>query len=857
MGLNFGAGCIDLKVEWPKIFPGGLFGPKPCRWFGGCKLPPGTKPPPPGTKPPPPGTKPPPPGTKPPPPDPEHPDPENPNPPPGPPPPDDDTPEDDDYGDDGCGPLGCRGYCYVEKGCPPCPTEICGGPQCKKPGGCGPKPGPDPTPDPTRTRKCEKEQETTVTDRIVNCFENFKVEPTTIASINFTLTETLTSACLTFEATQTGCGIVGMSTTTTVSSTTTTSSSSAPMCSRAPLDLDNDEGDNEQPPKTTDGPACDRAPLMLDGDEGDNVHPRKTPDGPACTRAPLSVDDDEGNNEMPADMSSSLWASFTPTPSANSSSAASSTSESSSSASRVPPPSTLSMPVTTPPWGTGIPTGTPTPGNCDGCKAHFDELAKMKCKPDGSDAEACAKWSLAALCYGADSPDYCKTGSCKLSACPKQNPGDFSHGEPASPFTTVLSLSRTTLTATVTPAPSSTLSLSASPTPTCKTGGSISPHGKWTAYVEQEIKGNHDASFAWTLWDENGCEAGKGSASNNQILGADILAEIGAQDRPREQMMGYMLHTNVSESTSKAESEMLFTISKPPVGCTEMCWVRWKINNDFDSNAWQITDDCAQKCGMRKFGPSDVTCDGGMNKFKQTDDGNIKKRGGYCTWRMPFEPANDDPPPPTPPITKNSKWTLKIQQEMQYDDSSIEWWLIDQNGNEAGHGKAQQHARVKGSWLGRVTIEDQGRDDDPANKMPYKVTMMVSEPTNKDKSRVWLQMPNDPAYTGCGERSEQCKAYIVTETDDETSPLYFRDCARYCNNKPLITSDDAGCVPMPGAFKKKNAGYERDFECWWHGVWAARERKTFSAPPAMGALGIDGALKGTWGNETWSNGTWA
>ncbi|KAJ4337253.1 hypothetical protein N0V95_008390, partial [Ascochyta clinopodiicola] len=589
MGLPLGPGCVDIKVDWPTIFPWGVFGQNPCKWFGGCKLPPGV------------------------------------NPPPG-PPPEDDNPNNDDFGEEGCGPFGCRGYCYVEGGCEPCPSEICGGPKCTKPGGCGPKTGPDPKPDPTRKSKCEEDQKTTVTERLVSCFVDLKVEPTTIHSLNYTLTETLTSACLSFEATYTGCGILGTTTTTTVSSFTTTSSE-GPACTRAPLDLDDDEGDNEQPTKTTDGPSCTRAPLMLDDDEGDNEQP-KSSEAPACTRAPLSLDDDGGNNEMPGDMSSSFWMSQSPTPSANPSSIASSTTansssiasstmsmtlslsanSSSTSASRVLPPSTLSMSTTTHSWGAGIPSGTPTPGNCGDCKSYFDVIAIGKCKPDGSDAQDCAKWSLAALCFDYRSPEYCKTGSCKHSACPKDNPGDYSKANPASPFTTVLSLSSTTVSVTATPS-KTTVSLSTSATPTCHSGGSISPHGKWTAYLEQVNYGTQYSDFMWTLWDENGCEAGKGSANNRQLLGAEIITDIGVQGRPRQQMMGYMVHANLTASTSTSRSEIQFTISKPPTGCTEFCWARWKISNGIATKPWEITDDCTQQCGMRKFTPTDVGCD--------------------------------------------------------------------------------------------------------------------------------------------------------------------------------------------------------------------------------------------------------
>lgn len=243
---------LTISVDWSLIFPVSFFGPDPCKWFG-C------------------------------------------------PPPIGELPGPGGGGGQQCGILGCNGYCYDPSGlgCEPCPPEICNGPKCTLPGGCGPKPGIDPTPVPSRKPKdpneCEEKEKTTVTERMVSCFEDLELMPTTIASINYTQTETITSACVTFEATNSACGLMGYSTTTTVSSFTSTSSE-APACSRAPLDLNNDEGDNPQPPRTTDGPTCTRAPLSLDDDEGDNLHPEESP---SCSRAPLSLDDDEGDNEQP------------------------------------------------------------------------------------------------------------------------------------------------------------------------------------------------------------------------------------------------------------------------------------------------------------------------------------------------------------------------------------------------------------------------------------------------------------------------------------------------------------------------------------------------------------------------------
>ena len=192
MGLPFGPGCGDtsLDLDMPMLGLGcGIFGcDGACHLFGGCLLKP-----------------------------------------PSPPMPEPTTPPPSD-----CGPLGCGGYCNVKGGCKPCPPQICGGPQCTRLGGCGPSPGPMPTslrptdkPDP---EKCDEAQKTTVTERFVVCTEGFEIKPTTIASINFTISEMITSTCLPlYEATLTACCIMGWTSTTTVSSFT---SSTAPACTR-------------------------------------------------------------------------------------------------------------------------------------------------------------------------------------------------------------------------------------------------------------------------------------------------------------------------------------------------------------------------------------------------------------------------------------------------------------------------------------------------------------------------------------------------------------------------------------------------------------------------------------------------
>jgi hypothetical protein len=366
--------------------------------------------------------------------------------------------------------------------------------------------------------------------------------------------------------------------------------------------------------------------------------------------------------------------------------------------------------------------------------------------------------------------------------------------------------------------------------------------------------------FAWRLYDQNGCEAGNGRVESS-VLGSELVTDIGAQHRPQHQMQGYMVNANVTDSTSTARSEILFTISKPPLDCKEVCRVRWKVGSGNADKPWEITDDCASKCGKAMITTADVSCEDRLSKWNRNTRGTGYKRAGFCDWRMPFTPANDLPPPPPPPkpthppITRSSKWKVKIHQEMEYEDASVEWWLEDPNGFNAGHGKVSGHGEY---WLPMATIEDQGRDGDPDSKMPYKVTMKVANCLNKDKTRIYFEFPTETKDTGC---KTKCPwLYMVTETDDETDPFWFTDCKNQCGGIRLLTRDVVGCDPIPDAFMKKNAGYERTFECWWQGVWATRDLHLVGSGLSDGgfddgmggvvALGIDGGANGSWVNGT-------
>ncbi|KNG46052.1 glycoside hydrolase family 18 protein [Stemphylium lycopersici] len=183
MGLGFGPGCPGMEIDLD--IPCGLFGCDPCIFFG-C---PGIKP---------------------------------------------------------KGLIGWDGYCLGE-GCDPCPPELCKLPDCTIPGGCGPKPGPAPTkpaelPDP---EECDDSKRTVITERFVWCTEGFNVSALP-SSMRETSSTMISSMCLPMiDATVTVCGgaMPGFDTTTTQTGKNTLSSD-APACTRAPLSLDDDEGNN-------------------------------------------------------------------------------------------------------------------------------------------------------------------------------------------------------------------------------------------------------------------------------------------------------------------------------------------------------------------------------------------------------------------------------------------------------------------------------------------------------------------------------------------------------------------------------------------------------------------------------------
>ncbi|KAF2828249.1 glycoside hydrolase [Ophiobolus disseminans] len=163
-----------------------------------------------------------------------------------------------------CGLFGCGGWCFGMDECNECPKLLCPnvGPKI------GPPPTPLPVPTPTKpgdkpgdksdkSKKCEPKEYKTATERMVYCNEKVdlssRISATTIstwASTAVTTAVSTSSSCGTvFDVTITGCNAVNSMSTMTTKATKSNSISSSsetpgPACTRAPLSLDDDEGNN-------------------------------------------------------------------------------------------------------------------------------------------------------------------------------------------------------------------------------------------------------------------------------------------------------------------------------------------------------------------------------------------------------------------------------------------------------------------------------------------------------------------------------------------------------------------------------------------------------------------------------------
>jgi hypothetical protein len=155
-----------------------------------------------------------------------------------------------------CGLFGCGGFCFGLEGCTECPKLFCpkGGPEPGPPTS-GPLPVPTPKPG-EKPKPCEEKDYKVATERGVFCgdyvYLSSAISVSTISTWGETTAVTTsastTTTCHTawdFEVQ--GCDVHDVLTTTTSSVTYSNSISKetpGPACTRAPLSLDDDEGNN-------------------------------------------------------------------------------------------------------------------------------------------------------------------------------------------------------------------------------------------------------------------------------------------------------------------------------------------------------------------------------------------------------------------------------------------------------------------------------------------------------------------------------------------------------------------------------------------------------------------------------------
>lgn len=289
--------------------------------------------------------------------------------------------------------------------------------------------------------------------------------------------------------------------------------------------------------------------------------------------------------------------------------------------------------------------------------------------------------------------------------------------------------------------------------------------------------------------------------------------------------MGYNVHVDVTDSLSTSDSTIDFLISKWIDGCRMRCWPKWQINNRDSSESWKITENCAHQCGGPKFGPGEVSCSDDINKWHDADSTSHQKRGGYCTWRMPYKPGDDTPQPHGPASwTRASQWSLDIIQWMEYDQSSIEWWLKDPDGNNASH----YWWDTSNIILGSKTIDPDDPQNHPGLTMRYNMEVAVADPRNKDSTTVRITYMSDPRKD-CGYCNHggpcmsNCQPYYQTESNDEKRQSVLETCShdttwksKYpCPSSMLKDNTEFSCDKVSHTFYPLNAGFERRFRCWW------------------------------------------
>ena len=497
---------------------------------------------------------------------------------------------------------------------------------------------------------------------------------------------------------------------------------------------------------------------------------------------------------------------------------------------------------------------------CNCCKSTYNDCVSLWCKPDGSNAEYCARVCLTALCtFSKSSPEICHKGLCRLSACPKEKPKNVEDGQPADMFTTVLSLPATTVTVTLTPSPTTTPLPSVTPissVPQC-TPGRISRTSQWQA--QMELHSDKDgAQLTWDLYDHNGCHAGAGKADQllndgSPISGRDISpynamaaislakpeplvspnqpslsssddiiphmgqlhnspkylrTEITSHNRPTQHAMAYWLDTRIDDPQSD-HATATFTLMRPAALCKTQCLPSFSLSLDpstsTTTNRWRITNSCASTCANTALlMPADIGCSAPSVSASHT------RRTFWCWWRMPYAPGTYLDPPLAPDAT----WRIRLHQEMLFASASITWTLIDPHGYDAGSGLLSTDHEV--ASLSGVITSSPARL--PAHALALSIQLTVSRPTVE--AYTWMRFEFQKIGAKC--RAECFPSLYTFSREGAMAPrpgyvdgwTFLSDCSGVCEGG-VVDDTTTGCAFGGEDFAVKGAGREREFECWF------------------------------------------
>lgn len=332
-----------------------------------------------------------------------------------------------------------------------------------------------------------------------------------------------------------------------------------------------------------------------------------------------------------------------------------------------------------------------------------------------------------------------------------------------------------------------------------------------------------DSFIAWTLYDQNGFEAGVGKKTGYQSK--DLSDVIVSQHRPPSDSMGYEVSLTVFNSLVLDQTQTKLEIQKsvcaPNPLSNDVCKPKMVTETRTEDKTFFV-DVCAQ-CKWTDQGPpiaeDDLWCDD-LNKalWKKKNAGWEREwECGWKAWRdettkitLPFPtyPSNNAP---SDPGMAGSKWSVKLHQWMERDDSSLEWWVYEPNGNIVGNHKVHGY---KANELAD-TIYDANHFDGVEGKLPAlhdKIQIQVTDPGNVDRTRTKFTLEREP----CG---NSCYPWWQTETFAENERFKVYACDDKCRNNdktPPISKEELWCDDMNQAmWTKINAGWERRWSCGW------------------------------------------